>query len=291
MDEQDIFSRVRAIYDPALLAGKLVTVIGLGSIGSAAAILLAKSGVGRFRLIDPDILKRHNILRHASGVRGIGRSKVHVMADLIHEWNPDAEVEVRQIEIPAAEVSTEALLAGSDIVVVAIDTVKPRGIINLAALVQNIPAVYAGAYTRACAGEVYRVIPGKSACFDCIQYLFRRHELGEPTRYEQTTYGGNEAHEPSEIPAEAGLGIHVSYLATLQADIAFRTLLRPDHSLPDFEYNFYIVGIYPEKSMASVYGESIEIKPFIIPPQKECLTCAMTGFVSVEEAAKQASGE
>ena len=90
------WSRVEGVLGAenlALLAGKRVAVIGLGSGGGLVALSLAMSGVGRFVLIDDDVLEEGNIVRHVADRRYLGQPKAEAVADLIRLRNPKAEVE------------------------------------------------------------------------------------------------------------------------------------------------------------------------------------------------------
>ncbi|MBZ0287141.1 MAG: ThiF family adenylyltransferase, partial [Anaerolineae bacterium] len=79
----------------ARLAHKRVAVVGLGSGGGLVALHLAMTGVGRFVLIDDDLLEETNIVRHVADRRYLGQPKAEAVADLIRQRNPNAEVDVR----------------------------------------------------------------------------------------------------------------------------------------------------------------------------------------------------
>jgi len=66
-----------------LLKTKRVGVVGLGSGGGFVALTLAMSGVGKFVLVDDDILENTNIARHVADSRYIGRPKAEAVAELI----------------------------------------------------------------------------------------------------------------------------------------------------------------------------------------------------------------
>src|SRR5690606_1733286 len=65
----------------ASLANKHVVLVGAGSLGSQVAMQLARAGVGRLTLIDPDILNAENLGRHVLGIDDLGRYKVDAMRD------------------------------------------------------------------------------------------------------------------------------------------------------------------------------------------------------------------
>lgn len=72
-----------------------VAVFGIGGVGTFAVEGLARSGVGRFLLIDDDAICLTNINRQLHATRKtIGRSKVEVMRERILDINPKADVAV-----------------------------------------------------------------------------------------------------------------------------------------------------------------------------------------------------
>ena len=72
---QNIFSRNTGILESDVLNEKCALIIGCGSVGSLVALELARSGVGKFVLIDNDILEYHNICRHQCSILEVGQFK------------------------------------------------------------------------------------------------------------------------------------------------------------------------------------------------------------------------
>lgn len=70
------------------LAGKNVGIVGLGALGSPIAALLARAGVGRFVLVDPDIVTVGNRVRHDLDLCEIGQPKVHAVTRRLRRLNP-----------------------------------------------------------------------------------------------------------------------------------------------------------------------------------------------------------
>eukprot|EP00948_MAST-09A_sp_MAST-9A-sp1_P003897 g3897.t1 len=71
-----------------------VIVVGLGGVGSHAAHMLARSGVGKLRLIDFDHVTLSSLNRHAVATRDdVGRSKVAVCRDHFADIIPSCHVE------------------------------------------------------------------------------------------------------------------------------------------------------------------------------------------------------
>lgn len=77
------------------LKNSYVAVFGIGGVGGYAAETLARSGIGRFDLIDNDRIDITNINRQIiADSETTGRLKTEVMAERIKKINPDAEVNV-----------------------------------------------------------------------------------------------------------------------------------------------------------------------------------------------------
>ena len=75
------------------LAGSHVCVVGLGGVGSWAAEMLARAGVGELTLIDQDVYGESNINRQLGAVMStVGRPKAEVMAARALDVNPDCRV-------------------------------------------------------------------------------------------------------------------------------------------------------------------------------------------------------
>lgn len=70
-----------------------VAIFGIGGVGTFVVEGLARSGVGRFLLVDDDVVCTTNINRqiHAT-VKTVGMDKVAVMRDRIMQINPKAQV-------------------------------------------------------------------------------------------------------------------------------------------------------------------------------------------------------
>ncbi|MBR4105290.1 MAG: tRNA threonylcarbamoyladenosine dehydratase [Thermoguttaceae bacterium] len=112
------------------LQNSCVLVAGLGAVGSYAVEALARSGVGRFRLVDFDDVQPSNINRQLFATwETVGRLKTDVAKERIAAINPAAQVETRPTLINDKTLPT--LFAGDwtsppDFVVDAIDSLGPK---------------------------------------------------------------------------------------------------------------------------------------------------------------------
>lgn len=125
------------------LKNSKVAIFGIGGVGSFACEGLARAGVGKFILVDDDLVCITNINRQIHATRKtIGKPKVEVMRDRILEINPEAEVTaVRKFYMPGC--ASEILHGDEDYIVDAIDTVTAKIDLVVNAKKMNIPIISA----------------------------------------------------------------------------------------------------------------------------------------------------
>ncbi|WP_446424207.1 sulfur carrier protein ThiS adenylyltransferase ThiF [Mailhella sp.] len=76
----------------ALLLRARVGIAGAGGLGSNAAMMLARSGIGCLVLIDGDTVDASNLNRQHFMPRHLGRPKVEALAEQLRELRPDMDV-------------------------------------------------------------------------------------------------------------------------------------------------------------------------------------------------------
>lgn len=126
----DRFQRLKLLIGEenfSKLNAATVAIFGVGGVGSFTVEALARSGVGHLILIDKDNIDATNINRqiHALGST-IGKSKVEVMRERIHDINPSAQVDTIQKFFLPDESIEEFFICRYDYVVDAIDTLTAK---------------------------------------------------------------------------------------------------------------------------------------------------------------------
>lgn len=77
------------------LRHKRVAIAGMGGVGGAHLLTLARLGIGSFHLADFDTFDLVNFNRQTgASMSSLGRPKVEVMADLAREINPELEIKI-----------------------------------------------------------------------------------------------------------------------------------------------------------------------------------------------------
>ncbi len=110
----------------ARLQNASVTIVGVGAVGGYALEALARSGVGRIKLVDFDKISSSNINRQILALNStIGRAKVEVARERVAEINPDCIVEA--LEVFAHNDSFDQIFNPvPDLVIDAIDSFNPK---------------------------------------------------------------------------------------------------------------------------------------------------------------------
>lgn len=123
------------------LKKQTIAIFGIGGVGSYVAEALARTGIGKFILIDNDKIDITNINRQIHATHeAIGKPKVEEMKKRIQSINPEAEIETIQefvTENNIQEITNKQI----DYIVDAIDTVKSKIEIIKTAKQKNIPII------------------------------------------------------------------------------------------------------------------------------------------------------
>jgi len=142
-----------------------VLVVGVGGLGSPAAIYLAAAGVGNLILIDFENVELSNLNRQVlHWTRDIGRPKVQSAVEKLRELNP--EVNVEGIMGKADEDLLRRLVPRVDVVIDALDNWGTRFLLNKVCVEFRKPLIHAG--VQGLYGQLIVIVPGKTPCLQCL---------------------------------------------------------------------------------------------------------------------------
>ena len=120
---EEAFSRNLGLINPEeqeKLRNARVAIPGMGGVGGIHLLTLARLGIGKFRIADPDTFEVANFNRqHGADVHTIGRGKAEVMAEKALAINPELELEIIPQRIAANNIAQ--FLADVDVVLDGID--------------------------------------------------------------------------------------------------------------------------------------------------------------------------
>lgn len=147
------------------LAAARVLLVGLGGLGSPAALYLAAAGIGTMGLLDDDSVERSNLQRQVLyGERDLGRSKVDAAADRLSDANPLVHLELHRVRLTADNAPT--LVGAYDVVLDGSDNFATRYLVNDACVLAGRPDVY-GSVLRF-GGQVTVFDPPRGPCYRCL---------------------------------------------------------------------------------------------------------------------------
>lgn len=95
-----------------MLCPQSVAVIGVGGVGSVAAEMLTRCGVGVLKLFDCDCVEMANMNRLFFRPEQVGLPKPIAAKDTLKVINPDVQVMPYYMDITTGEAGFQRLLAG-----------------------------------------------------------------------------------------------------------------------------------------------------------------------------------
>ena len=140
-------------------------IVGLGGLGSPAAMYLAASGVGTIVLSDYDRVETSNLQRQIIHRESdIGELKAASAKRSLHDINAGCEIIALDWELDEKELSTE--IKKADVVLDCTDNFATRFLLNRVAIEQNTPLV-TGAAIRL-EGQIMTTLAGGGPCYQCV---------------------------------------------------------------------------------------------------------------------------
>jgi adenylyltransferase/sulfurtransferase len=149
-----------------LLASR-VLIVGLGGLGSPAAMYLAASGIGRLAIADGDSVDLTNLQRQiVHTTAAVGAAKTESAARTLRALNPEIEI------IPIAQrLDGESLreqVRQADVVLDATDNFATRYAINRACVAERKPLISGAVVRMEGQVSVFRADRNDSPCYACL---------------------------------------------------------------------------------------------------------------------------
>jgi molybdopterin-synthase adenylyltransferase len=182
-----------------------ILVVGAGGLGCPVTLALARAGVRRLTVVDPDEVDLTNLHRQLwHRTPDVGRPKVASLAERLRAAFPGVEVDARPLRVTPE--TADALFAEHALVVDGTDGIETKFALGDAAVRTGVPLVYGGVLRWS--GQVMAVVPGGP----CLRCLFE-----EPPPADQ-----------APTCASAGvMGAMAGWVGGVQAQVALRVLEAP----------------------------------------------------------------
>ena len=146
---------LRAGPDSATLRTQKAILFGAGALGGHTATLLAESGLGSLKLVDPDVLLPGNVVRHVAGHGQVGAAKVQAVQAAIADHAPWTEVTCFQ-EVPGTPRAIRERIDDADVVIDATGNQALLGSLAMVAEELDKPLVSGALYRGGFIGRVQR---------------------------------------------------------------------------------------------------------------------------------------
>jgi adenylyltransferase/sulfurtransferase len=173
MDDAQLLRYSRQIMLPQFdVAGQqklldaTVLIIGLGGLGSPAAMYLAAAGVGHLVLVDFDTVELSNLQRQIiHHTDDIGRPKVESARDALQQLNPDVKLTLVDRKLEGMELQQH--ITAADVVLDGSDNFATRFAVNDACVAAGVPLV-SGAAIRLEGQVAVFLNNGDGPCYRCL---------------------------------------------------------------------------------------------------------------------------
>lgn len=142
-------------------------VCGCGALGSFAANLLVRAGVGAVRIVDRDFVETSNLQRQVlfdEHDAAAGLPKAVAAAEKLARINSTVRVEPVVADLDPRNI--EQLADGADVIVDGTDNFETRFLINDFAVSRRLPWVYGGCLGAE--GQTMAILPGEGPCLRCL---------------------------------------------------------------------------------------------------------------------------
>uniref|UniRef100_A0A383VQ22 Ubiquitin-like modifier-activating enzyme 5 n=1 Tax=Tetradesmus obliquus TaxID=3088 RepID=A0A383VQ22_TETOB len=182
--------RMGIVKDYERIRTKTVAVVGVGGVGSVAAEMLTRCGVGRLLLYDYDKVELANMNRLFFRPEQCGMTKTDAAAQTLRHINPDVAIESFTMNITTVDgfdqFKASVTHPGSgkssvDLILSCVDNYEARITINQVCLELQQTWMESGVSEDAVSGHIQTLIPGETACFQCVPPLVVASGIDERT--------------------------------------------------------------------------------------------------------------
>jgi adenylyltransferase/sulfurtransferase len=140
-------------------------IVGCGALGGSLALTLVRSGVGRVKLVDRDVIEESNLPRQVLfEPEDIARPKATVAKERLARVGGPTRIESSARHLDA-ELLRE-LADDVDLVLDGTDNLATRYLLNDYCVERGLPWIYGGVVGSS--GLVLPVLPGSGACLRCL---------------------------------------------------------------------------------------------------------------------------
>lgn len=270
---QDMIARIPELRP---LADKVVTVFGLGCLGSPSALEFARAHVGDLRLVDGDVVEPGTIVRWAFGMPASGWWKSKVLHDHIRHHYPYTRVSWEHHGLGAARDEpgqpselelVSRMVSGSSLIYDSTAELGVQHYLSDLACEHGLPYVRVEGTQGGWGGLVARIVPGKTrGCFHCLQQSLLDGTIQAPP----FDPAGEVQPAGCGDPTFTGANFDLGMVALTGVRTAVSTLCSSEDGYPDSDWDVAVI------SLRSVEGNPIPPRwdTYRLVTNPSCASCS-----------------
>jgi molybdopterin/thiamine biosynthesis adenylyltransferase len=220
-------------------------------------------------LIEPDVYKEHNVVRHLFGHADVGQLKAELARRWLMERRPDLPVEILAVDLlDAAHVAKiDAAAARADIGVCAADNEPAKYHFDQLMRRHKKPWTLGEVLAGGIGGFVHWFVP-EGPCYGCVASHLQRSVTVDTSRPPDYSQPGGPVAE-TVVPARKAA---IATIAGLHAELTLQLLAEG----PTFDPGFTTL-LLPLRRVPGVFSEPFRPHRLRIPRAPECLWCSAGG--------------
>lgn len=239
--------------------------VGAGSGGMPVLDMVCRDPrIARVTLIEPDIYKPHNVVRHLFPLSAVGRLKAELAREWLVERRPDLEVDVLACDLldPAMAARIEDAVSAADIGVCAADNEVAK--YRFDALMRRFgkPWTLGEVLAGGIGGFVHRFAPG-GPCYGCVASHLQRSVTVDRPKTPDYSQPGGEAPEVTVPASKAAIGV----IAGLHAQMTLGML---ECGNPQVEFTSFLLTL---ERVPDIFDEAYRPYRFRVARSADCLIC------------------
>jgi hypothetical protein len=237
--------------------------VGAGSGGMPVLDMVGRDPrITRVTLIEPDVYKPHNVVRHLFPPSSVGRLKAELAQEWLRERRPDLPVDILACDLldPAFAQQIEDAAQTASIGICAADNEHAK--FHFDSLMRRFkkPWTLGEVLAGGIGGFVHQFVPG-GPCYGCVASFLQRSVTVDQAKAPDYSQPGGPAPEVTIPASKAAIGV----IAALHAQITLKML---DGAPIDF-----MSLLWTLERVAGVFEEAYRPHRFHVARSAECLIC------------------
>ena len=221
--------------------------------------------ITRVTLIEPDVYKPHNVIRHQFPLSAVGQDKAKLAAQWLKARRPEIHVDLLTCDLldPKRATEIETAVASCDLGICAADNEPAK--FHFDALMRRFqkPWTLGEVLSGGIGGFVHWFAPG-GPCYGCVASFLRRSVTTDNSKPPDYSAPGGPVPETT-IPASRA---SIEVIASLHAQITLQLLAHGRDYDPGFNSLLFTLEKVPR-----IFDEAFRTHRFRIPRSAGCLIC------------------